>query len=340
MIKDKKNTRSFSVVIIGRNCERSITRCIDSLRKAFLHLPFQIEIQYIYVDSKSSDRSLEIALSKKVEIIKIVNGFISAAAGRHIGLIHCKYDNIVFVDSDMEVRLDWFSKSLSKYYQYGAIVGDRHELIYNCKGEVVKEIEKFYKFDKEKIVYRIGGFLMINRNLIIKNYNPWLRNEEESDFYARFVLNTYVYALPFTAYTHHNYEMGKKKIIDYFMPESKNGYIKSFINSIKNRYFIGYCITQGHYLFLMLSSLFLYSSFLYWPFLLISIFLMFFSKKNRSIGGILTVLFFPYKLIGLILCSFEKKIEYIYNELLYMIIYNSFDPASSESLPRKRISIK
>ncbi len=305
----------FSIVVIGKNAEATLLGCIESIKKAIAITNLICIYEIIYVDSMSCDASVDIARNVGANVVQIRSGFISASLGRYLGMIHSKYENVMFVDSDMFVSESWFRDSLEFYRKYGAIIGERCELVVRS-GMPLKKIEKFYGFDAVGIARNIGGFLMINRNLIgDANYSPLLSNEEEADFYAKFYDRLKVYALPITAYVHNNSSGSKVKIFDYLRPGKKNGYILSLVSSIKNGYFTSYLALQYSYVVRIMSSLFFYLLLISgnWTYAIVAILVFSLHRPRRFLASLLTSIFFPLKFLGAFNLIFRvNSVDYIY----------------------------
>jgi len=104
----------LSIVILTRNSERTIEKCLNSI----LNAPkgdFQVK-EYIVVDGGSTDRTLEIAARFPItHFVKDVKG---RGKGRETGLRKVSSDFACFFDSDLVVSPHWFieqSKAVKKY---------------------------------------------------------------------------------------------------------------------------------------------------------------------------------------------------------------------------------
>ncbi|MGJ0298306.1 glycosyltransferase family 2 protein [Aliarcobacter cryaerophilus] len=309
----------ISIIIIGKNSVKTLENCIESLRLSLVNSSFIREHEIIYIDSNSTDTSVQIAKKNDLEVIEIIDGYTTASLGRNLGKKYAKYENLVFIDSDMYLSIDWFNLSIEHYEKYGAIIGERYEKLYR-DDKVIKEIPKFYDIKEIGIASNIGGFLMIKNELIKDiNYTPIIKNEEEKDFYAKFYHKAKIYRVPVLAYIHNNYNLTSSRINDYLNPYTKNGYILSLINSIKKGYFRNYIKLQKKYLIAIVVSIIFYLSLVsvnIWGFG--SLFLLLLNGKKQLKGSIMTTLFFPYKLI-MSLFFLTKKIiaKYIYQNKEY-----------------------
>ncbi|MEO8582767.1 MAG: glycosyltransferase [Flavitalea sp.] len=101
-MKDNKSDVLISFVIIGRNEEKNLKRCIDSIHKSLVAIKIS-SYQIIYVDAMSTDKSIEIAHSfSEVNVYRVLGGR-NAAVGRDIGAREATGRVLFFVDGDMEV---------------------------------------------------------------------------------------------------------------------------------------------------------------------------------------------------------------------------------------------
>jgi GT2 family glycosyltransferase len=143
------------VVVIGRNEGERLMRCLDALGRAGVDAG-----SIVYVDSGSSDGSVERVRSRGVDAIAIEPPF-TAAKGRNAGVDHllgkhAGWFAIQFVDGDCEYFPAWIdvaSKALRADPSIAAVTGVQHErrpeaTIYNllCDVEwtgVVGEIDTF-----------------------------------------------------------------------------------------------------------------------------------------------------------------------------------------------------
>ena len=79
---DEQNTTQslIGAVVIGRNEGGRLRRCLESVRVQVHHV--------VYVDSGSSDGSVELAKQTGIETIGLTQGPFTAALGRRTGLDH------------------------------------------------------------------------------------------------------------------------------------------------------------------------------------------------------------------------------------------------------------
>ncbi|WP_055436220.1 glycosyltransferase [Lacinutrix algicola] len=180
----------ISVVIIGRNCEKLLTK--NYINRPHTELSFAKEI--IYVDSNSQDNSINIAKQLNWKVISLSPASrLSAAAGRNIGAKYAVGDYILFMDCDMVLNLkeNITINGLIEKHIKGTTVGiggltldifengdERLRLKRNNDGE---------KSDT------FGGFVLLSRKALLEigNWNPNVIANEENELYARLLKNNY-----------------------------------------------------------------------------------------------------------------------------------------------------
>jgi glycosyltransferase involved in cell wall biosynthesis len=115
-------------VVIGRNEGERLIRCLVSLTNQLNHI--------VYVDSGSTDNSVEAVLALGIDVVKLdLNLPFTAARARNEGfnrLIEAspKIEYVQFVDGDCEVIVTWLKDSVSfldSNYQYAVVCGRRRE---------------------------------------------------------------------------------------------------------------------------------------------------------------------------------------------------------------------
>ena len=115
-----------SVVVIGRNEGERLERCLVSVAK-MCRESFQTEV--IYVDSGSTDDSVEVAGRLGVTAISLTSVRPTAALGRNAGWRLARGKFILFLDGDTVLDPNFVAESLSDFKEGTAVVwGHRREL--------------------------------------------------------------------------------------------------------------------------------------------------------------------------------------------------------------------
>lgn len=103
----------ISFIVIGKNEEKNIARCINSIYEAWEYCKERgknFDFEIIYTDSDSTDKSIEIANAyAKVKSFKII-GPSNAANGRNIGALQASGKWLFFLDGDMQLNPEFLHK--------------------------------------------------------------------------------------------------------------------------------------------------------------------------------------------------------------------------------------
>lgn len=110
MLNSTRYRRDISFVVIGKNAEWSIARLLDSVLK---QAPVHLTSELIYVDSASTDRSVELVGQYPATIVQLSDSQpLCASAGRYMGAKYANGRYIVFLDSDMELLEGWLEQAV------------------------------------------------------------------------------------------------------------------------------------------------------------------------------------------------------------------------------------
>lgn len=110
MEKSSQYRFDVSWVIIGKNAEWSIDRLLQSI---IAHTPQQVTSEVIYVDSASTDRTIEIVRAYPATIVQLSSRYpLCASAGRFIGSQYATGKYVAFIDSDMELAEGWLDAAV------------------------------------------------------------------------------------------------------------------------------------------------------------------------------------------------------------------------------------
>lgn len=156
----------ISFIIIGRNEGERLRKCLESVDETLEKNSFH-DAEVIYVDSNSTDNSIDIATSfKGTRIFKIISPC-NAAVARNIGALESIGDVLVFVDGDMEI-IPGFFKSIfdeNSLPIYEFISGQWENYYYDNKGNL-SHVEKYHKkLNKDKFQTTTGGLFIISKKL-------------------------------------------------------------------------------------------------------------------------------------------------------------------------------
>ena len=158
----------ISFIVIGRNEEKNLFKCLSSINKT-IKINKITDSEIIYVDSDSSDGSIEIIKSFKDVMAFKIKGDINAALARNVGAKKSKGDILFFIDGDMEL----IPENFKQYYNKGTLVdggyiaGNFYHCLYHDNTLISKELYSTVTKDSNKTI--AGGMFLINRDLWFKN---------------------------------------------------------------------------------------------------------------------------------------------------------------------------
>ena len=117
--KAKMTGRLISVVVIGLDEEQHLRGSLDSV---FAACPAGDELEVIYVDSGSRDRSLEIAGSfPSVRVVELGDPEPSASKGRNAGIRVARGEWLQLLDGDSLLDPGWLTKALPRLEEQAGI---------------------------------------------------------------------------------------------------------------------------------------------------------------------------------------------------------------------------
>lgn len=157
----------ISFIIIGRNEGWKLTKCLTSVFETIDHNKFT-DYEVVYIDSNSTDNSLDRAKSfEKTKIFKIT-GICNAAIARNIGVEESVGETLFFIDGDMEIRPDFLP------LVYNEKVGLKHSFVsgqlknfnYDANSILINNTWQYKDVLKEdKYFTTTGGIFLIKRSL-------------------------------------------------------------------------------------------------------------------------------------------------------------------------------
>jgi len=156
----------ISFIIIGRNEGWKLTKCIESVFETIKHNKLN-DHEVIYVDSNSTDDSINRVLKfKDVKIFKITSKP-NAAIGRDIGAKESKGEALFFIDGDMEIIPDFLPLVYNEKdgLKFPFVSGQFIDYYYDFNGSYLdkKEYYSFKNGDYNDVV--TGGLFCIKKDL-------------------------------------------------------------------------------------------------------------------------------------------------------------------------------
>ena len=204
------HTRLLSVVIVARNEEKNIERCIKSILNSTASVS---DTEILLVDSSSIDNTVEIASKYPISIIRLpANWQLSPAAGRFTGVNNVSGEFVLIIDGDMELLQGWAHKAISFFQlneKVAAVVGRHYDVYYAKDGTLTDPTISRNSLGKNSIlkesyVYESSIFRRCHL-LEVGNFHPFLRAEEEAEISDRLVNKGFeLYSLPFDSIKHYS----------------------------------------------------------------------------------------------------------------------------------------
>tara|TARA_Y200000002_G_scaffold365326_1_gene355128 strand:- start:1670 stop:2620 length:951 start_codon:yes stop_codon:yes gene_type:complete len=158
----------ISFIVIGKNEERNLFKCISSINET-IKINKIVDCEIIYIDSDSTDYSIEIIKSFKNVMAFKIKGDINAALARNVGAKKSIGDILFFIDGDMEL----IPENFKQYYENGKLIGGEYiagnfyHCLYHDNTLISKELYSTVTKDSNKTL--AGGMFLINRDLWFKN---------------------------------------------------------------------------------------------------------------------------------------------------------------------------
>lgn len=190
-LRSNKNI-DVDIVIIGKDegklLEKVFNYAIIAARKYYKFCNSYPRI--IYIDGKSTDRSVEIAKRMGIESY-IVEGKPNPAKGRHLGLSKCKAKYVFFLDGDNIVDKNWLIKGvqyLEKNHNIAGVGGIQDLEIWKNDNIIKKLLNcRDVRYNGQVINDGVGGTFLYRRDILLKvgDFNCNLEISEEFELYLR-----------------------------------------------------------------------------------------------------------------------------------------------------------
>jgi glycosyltransferase involved in cell wall biosynthesis len=182
----------LSVVIVAKNEEKNIARCIESV---LAHTAGLGPVEVVLADSASTDNTVTIASRYPINIISLhPQWLLSPSAGRFSGVNNTSGEYVLIIDGDMELLPGWMEKAIDflvKNPRVVSVVGRHVDIAVFPEGicRVVNPrkpgvIGQAYKTDH---VYCSSVFRR-KELLDAGNFHPFLRAGEEAECSYRLIL--------------------------------------------------------------------------------------------------------------------------------------------------------
>ena len=144
----------ISVVVIGKNEGERLAACLKSIQTALNVLAHEV----VYVDSCSTDQSLQTAKALGARCFLLAERQTTAGLGRFVGAKEARGEYLLFLDGDMQLCPGFAEKALMAIAAkgYDGVCGIRED-VYLRGSEVVGRNENYFGCTQERIAPEFGG---------------------------------------------------------------------------------------------------------------------------------------------------------------------------------------
>jgi glycosyltransferase involved in cell wall biosynthesis len=178
------DTPDLSVVVVGRNEGERLVRCLESVAAASQPAG---SWEVIYVDSASSDGSVERAARLGAQVISVAPIRPCAAVGRNAGWRAARAATVLFLDGDTVLSPDFVHQALEEFCdpKVGVIFGDRRES--NPGGSIYNRVLDLDWIIPPGPVEFCGGEALVRRQVLeaVGGYDDRVMAAEDTELCAR-----------------------------------------------------------------------------------------------------------------------------------------------------------
>jgi acetyltransferase-like isoleucine patch superfamily enzyme/GT2 family glycosyltransferase len=175
---------NVSVVIIGRNEGVRLERCLQSVEQANWG---NVRHELIYVDSRSTDGSVQLAQSLGAEVMLLDDASPCAAKARNLGWRKASGEYVLFLDGDTELHADFVPHALDILAdpKLCAVWGHRRESR-PSQSIYTRVLDLDWVYPTGRTLY-FGGDVLVRRLALeqVNGFDPSLNAGEEPEMCAR-----------------------------------------------------------------------------------------------------------------------------------------------------------
>lgn len=175
--------KSLSVIVIGKNEESYLSLSLRSAQTAVAEFD---NAEVVYVDSASTDHSVEIALALGVRVVSLQPELeLSPSAGRYAGFHHTSGELIMFLDADTTLEPDWLWKATPWFDrpEVGAVAGFLND--FDDQGRLLPHVGEKSPTAREIRTLRGSGLYRRSAMEQVGTFNPYLLTSEEAELALR-----------------------------------------------------------------------------------------------------------------------------------------------------------
>jgi len=154
----------ISFIVIGRNEGWKLPGCFESIFET-IRVNKLVDHEVIYVDSKSTDDSIEkVKQFSTVKIFKLTGDF-NAAIARNVGAKESKGEVLFFIDGDMEIQPEFLPLVYEQDsgLKHPFVSGQWIDYKYDTEGKLLLKQEFSIEKHSDKFATTTGGLFLISR---------------------------------------------------------------------------------------------------------------------------------------------------------------------------------
>ncbi|MEQ1922879.1 MAG: glycosyltransferase family 2 protein [Pyrinomonadaceae bacterium] len=214
----------LSIVIIGRNEQSGIAKCVEAAQAAAREIG---GAEMIFVDSHSTDRTVEIVRGFGVTVLDLSAGLrLSPSAGRYAGSQDATGEYILFLDADTLIYQGFLQRAISYIESDPRLAGVNGRIDdVSESGEFILELDE--RFDEPTDVKWLRGPACFYRRaalLEVGSFDPELAMEEEAELGLRLIKNGWrlsVIPHPMACHTRCYHGVSAASIVSTFMRDMR-----------------------------------------------------------------------------------------------------------------------
>lgn len=153
----------ISFIVIGRNEGVNLSKCLKAVN-SLRHKNRDYFTELIYIDSDSSDDSIEIAKGFNPDKIFCLSGELNAAVARNVGAKKVSGELLIFLDGDVELKPFSFGVLFDKKKQfaYNYLAGFLVDVNYTSTGVYVNSVDRgVSNKGVDRRISTVGGAILV-----------------------------------------------------------------------------------------------------------------------------------------------------------------------------------
>lgn len=215
----------LSIVIIGRNEERGIAKCVEAAQAVASEIG---GAEMIFVDSHSTDRTAEIVSGYGIKVRTLSAGLrLSPSAGRFMGSQAATGEYILFLDADTLIYRDFLRHAISYIESDPHLAGVNGQIDdLDESGEPVFELDERFPVPTE-VKWLRGPACFYRREALLEvgSFDPELAMEEEAELGLRLIKKGWRLAViphPMACHTRCYHGVSAASILSTFMRDMRS----------------------------------------------------------------------------------------------------------------------